>query len=86
MALTWATGVRFGPATRRNDRENEAHLSGHRSGPKTLISISYLYFYVFSAFCGLLFRFSFWPKCVLRPVLNLHCYLYGCKGRKIISF
>ncbi|MFS8006414.1 hypothetical protein Hanom_Chr14g01248911 [Helianthus anomalus] len=93
MTLTWATGVRFGYVTRRNDRENKAHLStntvgglGHRSGPKTLISVSYLYFYVFSAFCGLLFRFSFWPKCVLRPVLNLRCYLYGCKGRKIISF
>ncbi|MFS7985366.1 hypothetical protein Hanom_Chr11g00997581 [Helianthus anomalus] len=49
MALTWATGVRFGRATRRNDRENEAHLStNHRcSGPKTLISMCYLYFYVF---------------------------------------
>ncbi|MFS7901406.1 hypothetical protein Hanom_Chr06g00529551 [Helianthus anomalus] len=35
MALTWATGVRFGRATRRIDRENEAHLStNHRSGPK----------------------------------------------------
>ena len=40
----------------------------------------------FSAFRGLLFGSSFWPKCVLRPVLNLRCYLYGCNGRKIISF
>ncbi|MFS7939245.1 hypothetical protein Hanom_Chr05g00449401 [Helianthus anomalus] len=27
IALTWARGVRFGRATRRIDRENEAHLS-----------------------------------------------------------
>ncbi|MFS7932165.1 hypothetical protein Hanom_Chr04g00364671 [Helianthus anomalus] len=71
MALTWATGVRFGRAARRNDRENEAHLStntvgglGQCSGPKTLISMSYLYFYVFSAFRGLLIGSSFWPKCL----------------------
>ncbi|MFS7978666.1 hypothetical protein Hanom_Chr10g00918161 [Helianthus anomalus] len=54
MALTWATGVRFWRATRRKDRENELHLAanaygglGHRSGLKTLISMSYLSFYVF---------------------------------------
>ncbi|MFS7933560.1 hypothetical protein Hanom_Chr04g00381281 [Helianthus anomalus] len=93
MALSWATDVRFGRATGRNDHENEAHLStndlgglDHRPGPKSLISMNYLYFYVFSAFRGLLFHSSFWPKCVLRPVFNLCCYLYGCKGRKIISF
>ncbi|MFS7958193.1 hypothetical protein Hanom_Chr07g00675331 [Helianthus anomalus] len=93
MALTWATGVRFGRATRRNDRESEAHLStnaynslGHRSGPKTLISMRFLSFYVFIAFGGLLFRSSFWPKCVLRPVFNLRCYLYGCNRRKLINF
>ncbi|MFS7906700.1 hypothetical protein Hanom_Chr01g00062301 [Helianthus anomalus] len=27
MALTWATGVHFGRATRRNERENELHLA-----------------------------------------------------------
>ncbi|KAJ0952113.1 hypothetical protein HanPSC8_Chr02g0068331 [Helianthus annuus] len=48
--------------------------------------MSYLYFYVFRDFRGLLFRSSFWPKCVLRPVCNLRYYLYGCKGRKIIGF
>ncbi|KAJ0847160.1 hypothetical protein HanRHA438_Chr15g0733011 [Helianthus annuus] len=48
--------------------------------------MSYLYFYVVSAFRGLLFCYSFWPKCVLRPVFNLRYYLYGCKGRKIIGF
>ncbi|MFS8012022.1 hypothetical protein Hanom_Chr14g01315841 [Helianthus anomalus] len=41
MALTWATGVRFGRATRRIERENELHLVanslwrfGSSSGPK----------------------------------------------------
>ncbi|MFS7963994.1 hypothetical protein Hanom_Chr08g00744901 [Helianthus anomalus] len=41
MALTWATGVRFGRATRRNERKNELHLDanslrrfGSSSGPK----------------------------------------------------
>ena len=59
MALTWATGVRFGRATRRNERENELHLAanaysglGHRPGQKTLISISYLHFYVFLDYFG----------------------------------
>ncbi|KAM0067127.1 hypothetical protein Hdeb2414_s0002g00057251 [Helianthus debilis subsp. tardiflorus] len=54
MALTWATGVRLGRATRRFERENELHLAanaygglGHRPGQKTLISITYLHFYVF---------------------------------------
>ncbi|KAJ0625121.1 hypothetical protein HanIR_Chr01g0050331 [Helianthus annuus] len=51
MALTWATGVRFGRVTRRNERENELHLAANRlrssSGQKTLISISYFHFYVF---------------------------------------
>ncbi|MFS7909525.1 hypothetical protein Hanom_Chr02g00095611 [Helianthus anomalus] len=55
MALTWATGVRFGRATRRFERENKLHLAanglrrfGSSSGPKkTLISITYLHFYVF---------------------------------------
>ncbi|MFS7941030.1 hypothetical protein Hanom_Chr05g00471401 [Helianthus anomalus] len=51
MALTWATRVRFGRATRRNDRENELHLApnahgglGHRLSQKTLISKSYFMF------------------------------------------
>ncbi|MFS7952361.1 hypothetical protein Hanom_Chr07g00606071 [Helianthus anomalus] len=41
MALTWATGVRFGRATRRNERENELQLAanslrrfGSSSGPR----------------------------------------------------
>ncbi|MFS8015605.1 hypothetical protein Hanom_Chr15g01358651 [Helianthus anomalus] len=87
MALTWATCVRFGRATRRTDCENEAHLStntigglGHRLGPKTLISMTYLSFYVFIAFVGFFFLSSFWPKCVLRPVFNLRYYLYGVMG------
>ncbi|MFS7950656.1 hypothetical protein Hanom_Chr07g00585751 [Helianthus anomalus] len=29
MALTWATGVRFGRMTRRNERENELHLAAN---------------------------------------------------------
>ncbi|MFS7911286.1 hypothetical protein Hanom_Chr02g00116341 [Helianthus anomalus] len=54
MALTWATGVRFGRATKRNERGNELHLAangrrqfGSSSGPKTLISMSYFMFRVF---------------------------------------
>ncbi|MFS7991752.1 hypothetical protein Hanom_Chr12g01074291 [Helianthus anomalus] len=54
MDLTWATEVHFGRTTRRNERENELHLATNRlrrfgssSGPKTLISITYLHFYVF---------------------------------------
>ncbi|MFS7929127.1 hypothetical protein Hanom_Chr04g00328851 [Helianthus anomalus] len=54
MALTWATGVRFGRATRRNERVNELHLAanaygglGHRPGQKKRLFISYLHFYVF---------------------------------------
>ncbi|MFS8025788.1 putative chitinase [Helianthus anomalus] len=94
MALTWATGVRFGRATRRIDRENEAHLStnnrrwfGSTFRPKNAYFYElFIFFMFFSAFRGLLFGSSFWPKCVLRPVLNLRCYLYECNGRKIISF
>ncbi|MFS7959549.1 hypothetical protein Hanom_Chr08g00692401 [Helianthus anomalus] len=51
MALTWATGVRFGRATRRFERENELHLAanaygglGHRPGQKNA------YFYHLFAF------------------------------------
>ncbi|MFS7910984.1 hypothetical protein Hanom_Chr02g00112621 [Helianthus anomalus] len=47
MALTWATGVRFGRVTRRNERENELYLAtnaegglGHRPGRKN----AYLYY------------------------------------------
>ncbi|MFS7922114.1 hypothetical protein Hanom_Chr03g00244931 [Helianthus anomalus] len=41
MALTWATGVRFGRVTSQNERENELYLAantygglGHRPGRK----------------------------------------------------
>ncbi|MFS7929552.1 hypothetical protein Hanom_Chr04g00333831 [Helianthus anomalus] len=55
MTLTWATGVRFGRATRRNGRENELHLAANylrRFGSSSrlknaYIYISYLRFYVF---------------------------------------
>ncbi|MFS8015436.1 hypothetical protein Hanom_Chr15g01356391 [Helianthus anomalus] len=63
MALTWATGVRFGRVTRRNERENELYLAANGlrrfrslSGPKkTLISISFFHSYVFSSILGILF-------------------------------
>ncbi|MFS7934226.1 hypothetical protein Hanom_Chr05g00389091 [Helianthus anomalus] len=48
MALTWATGVRFGRATRRNEHENELHLAANRrslSGPKN--AYFHELFYVF---------------------------------------
>ncbi|KAJ0827543.1 hypothetical protein HanRHA438_Chr17g0827041 [Helianthus annuus] len=59
MALTWATGVRFGRVTRRNERENEIYLAanaygglGHRPGRKTLISISFFPFLCFFKYFG----------------------------------
>ena len=89
MALTWATGVRLGRATRRFEGENELHLAanaygglGHRPGQKTLISMSYFMFYVFSGFFGLLFCSSFWPKCVLGPFSNFSLYLYVAKDNE----
>ncbi|MFS8027891.1 hypothetical protein Hanom_Chr16g01504051 [Helianthus anomalus] len=55
MALTWATGVRFGRTTRRNDRENELHLAanglrrfGSSSGPKNAY-----FHYLFAFLCFL---------------------------------
>ncbi|MFS7924284.1 hypothetical protein Hanom_Chr03g00270801 [Helianthus anomalus] len=73
MALTWATGSVLGVLTRRNERENELYLAanaygglGHRPGQKTLISISFFHFYVFSSILGILFlglclaRYLFW--------------------------
>ena len=62
MALTWATEVRLGRVTSQNERENELYLAanaygglGHRPGRKTLISISFFHFYVFSSILGILF-------------------------------
>ncbi|MFS7961963.1 hypothetical protein Hanom_Chr08g00721111 [Helianthus anomalus] len=54
MALTWATGVRLGRATRRFERENELHLAaslrrfGSSSGPRN----AYFY-YLFAFLCFL---------------------------------
>ncbi|KAJ0890113.1 hypothetical protein HanRHA438_Chr09g0420131 [Helianthus annuus] len=55
MALIWATGVRFGRATRRIERENELHLAansprrfGSSSGPKNAYS-----YYLFAFLCFL---------------------------------
>ncbi|MFS7941191.1 hypothetical protein Hanom_Chr05g00473311 [Helianthus anomalus] len=83
MALTWATGVRFGRTTRRNERENELHLAanaygsmGHHPGRKTLISISYLHFYVFWAIWAFCFRPCVWPVIFFRPISNFSFYLY----------
>ena len=75
MALTWATEVRFGCATRRNEREKKLHLAanaygglGHRPGQKTLISISYLHFYVFFKYFGhFVFGLVFGPLSFLGP-------------------
>ncbi|MFS7934939.1 hypothetical protein Hanom_Chr05g00397561 [Helianthus anomalus] len=61
MALTWATGVRFGRTTRRNERENELHLAanaygglGHRSGQKKNAYFHYLFaFLCFLNYFGL---------------------------------
>ncbi|MFS7982197.1 hypothetical protein Hanom_Chr10g00959931 [Helianthus anomalus] len=68
MALTWATRVRFGRATRRNDRENELHLAanrlGHRPSQKTLISMSYFMFYAH-------FRISFSIYVLLKLMKSL---------------
>ncbi|MFS7928151.1 hypothetical protein Hanom_Chr04g00317461 [Helianthus anomalus] len=62
MALTWATRVRFGCATKRGDRENELHLAanaygslGHRAGKKKRLFLLVIYvfmcFEMFWAFC-----------------------------------
>ncbi|MFS8005967.1 hypothetical protein Hanom_Chr13g01243671 [Helianthus anomalus] len=75
MALTWATGVHFGRATRRNERENELHLAanaygglGSSSGPKNT------YFHYLFAFLCFLDYFGlfvlgrvFGPLCFLGP-------------------
>ncbi|MFS7989327.1 hypothetical protein Hanom_Chr11g01045411 [Helianthus anomalus] len=75
MALTCATGVRFGRATRRNERENEFHLAanslrrfGSSSGPKNT------YFHYLFAFLCFLDYFGlfvlgrvFGPLCFLGP-------------------
>ncbi|MFS7991400.1 hypothetical protein Hanom_Chr12g01070311 [Helianthus anomalus] len=78
MALTWATGVRFGRVTSQNERENELYLAanaygglGHRPGQKTLISISFFHFYVFSSILGILFL----GLCLGLPVSNFCLYL-----------
>ncbi|MFS7973170.1 hypothetical protein Hanom_Chr09g00853461 [Helianthus anomalus] len=64
MALTWATGVRFGRVTRRNERENELYLaanglrrfgSSFRPKKRLFLLISYFHFYVFSSILGILF-------------------------------
>ncbi|MFS7916028.1 hypothetical protein Hanom_Chr02g00172281 [Helianthus anomalus] len=54
MALTWATGVRFGRATRRNERENELYLVanslqqfGSSSGPKKRLFLLVTYVFIF---------------------------------------
>ncbi|MFS7926458.1 hypothetical protein Hanom_Chr04g00297301 [Helianthus anomalus] len=52
MALTWATRIRFGRATRRKERENELHLAANRSGQKNA------YFHYLFAFLCLLDYFG----------------------------
>ncbi|MFS8029235.1 hypothetical protein Hanom_Chr16g01519981 [Helianthus anomalus] len=82
MALTWATGVRFGRVTRRNERENELHLAangrfGSLSGPKKrlflLVICIFMFFEVFWAFC---FWACVWPVIFFRPISNFCSYLY----------
>ncbi|MFS7917446.1 hypothetical protein Hanom_Chr03g00189181 [Helianthus anomalus] len=60
MALTWATSVRFGRATRRNDRENEAHLSINPRGSSFRPKNAYFYeLFIFLCFLVLLVDFYF---------------------------
>ena len=83
MDLTWATGVRFRRATRRNERENELHLAanslrrfGSSSVPKKrlflLVFSIFMFFQVFWAFC---FWACVWPVVFFRPVSNFCLYL-----------
>ncbi|MFS7924962.1 hypothetical protein Hanom_Chr03g00278761 [Helianthus anomalus] len=69
MALTWATGVRFGRVTSQIERENELYLAanslrqfGSSSGPKKrlflLVFSIFMFFQVFWAFC---FWACVWP-------------------------
>ncbi|MFS7960631.1 hypothetical protein Hanom_Chr08g00705311 [Helianthus anomalus] len=83
MALTWATEVRFGRVTRRNERENELYLAangrrrfGSSSRPKNrlflLVFFIFMFFQVFWASC---FWACVWPVVFFRPISNLCLYL-----------
>ncbi|MFS7992989.1 hypothetical protein Hanom_Chr12g01088751 [Helianthus anomalus] len=69
MALTWATGVRFGRATRRNDRENEAHLStNHRRWFGSTFRPKNPYFYqLFMFLCFLVLFVDFYLLLAFGP-------------------
>ncbi|MFS7997169.1 hypothetical protein Hanom_Chr12g01138541 [Helianthus anomalus] len=90
MALTWATGVRFGRATRRIERGNELHLAtnslrrfGSSFGPKNAYFHELFYVLCFLVgFFELLFCSSFRPKCVLGPFSNFGLYLYVAKANE----
>ncbi|MFS8001185.1 hypothetical protein Hanom_Chr13g01187261 [Helianthus anomalus] len=62
MALTWATGVRFGRTTKRNERKNELHLAanslrrfGSSSGTKSAYFHYFFAFLCFLNYLGFLF-------------------------------
>ncbi|MFS7916945.1 hypothetical protein Hanom_Chr03g00183281 [Helianthus anomalus] len=78
MALTWATGVRLGHATRRFERENKLYLAancprrfGSSSGPKKrlflLVFSIFMFFQVFWVFC---FWACVWPVSFEQSELN----------------
>ncbi|MFS8014421.1 hypothetical protein Hanom_Chr15g01344281 [Helianthus anomalus] len=81
MALTWATGVRFGRATRRNERENELHLAANRlwvivRAKKHLFPLLICIFMFFGLFWAFRFRPCVWPVMFFRPISNFGFYLY----------
>ncbi|MFS7934977.1 hypothetical protein Hanom_Chr05g00398001 [Helianthus anomalus] len=69
MALTWATGVRFGRATRRNDRENEAHIStNNRRWFGSMFRPKNAYFYeLFILLCFLVLFLDFYLVLTFGP-------------------
>ncbi|MFS7910280.1 hypothetical protein Hanom_Chr02g00104431 [Helianthus anomalus] len=77
MALTWATRVRFGRATRRNECENELHLAanglwrfGSSSGPKNAY-----FHYLFAFLCFL----DYFEHFVLGRVFGPLSFLGPCR-------
>ncbi|MFS7917904.1 hypothetical protein Hanom_Chr03g00194671 [Helianthus anomalus] len=52
MAITWATGIRFGHTTRRNERENELQLGLRRFGSSFGPNNAYFH-YLFAFLCFL---------------------------------
>ncbi|MFS7951216.1 hypothetical protein Hanom_Chr07g00592301 [Helianthus anomalus] len=90
MALTWATGVRFGRVTRRNERENELYLAAVWvivQAEKTLISISFFPFLCFFKYFGhFVFGLVFGPLSFLGPFrISISIYRKSIAGQSDLN-